>query len=177
MTGRLRGTESKSPRNSGCHSGLFRSHSRLSDGFSYRLTATLDSSLSAPDDLNTHADNPPTTLAWQAAAHGVAKSQTRLSDWTILASVLWTKVKVSQSCPILCNPMDYTVHGILQARILGWVAFPFSRGSSQPRDQTQVSHTAGGFFTSWATREVPAFVCFFQNELILHPLKITQSKI
>ena len=49
--------------------------------------------------------------------------------------------------------MDSRVHGILQARILEWVAFPFSRGSSQPRDQTQVSHIAGGFFTSWATRE------------------------
>ena len=49
--------------------------------------------------------------------------------------------------------MDYTVHGILQARILQWVAIPFSRGSSQPRDQTQVSHIVGGFFTSWATRE------------------------
>ena len=47
-----------------------------------------------------------------------------------------------------------TVHGILQARILEWVGFPFSRGSSQPRDQTQVSHIAGRFFTSWATREV-----------------------
>jgi len=42
--------------------------------------------------------------------------------------------------------MDYTVHGILQARILEWVAFPFSRGSSQPRDPTQVSHIAGRFF-------------------------------
>ena len=62
-------------------------------------------------------------------------------------------VKVAQSCPTLCDPMDYTVHGILQARILEWVAFLFSRGSSQPRDRTQVSHTAGGFFTSWATRE------------------------
>ena len=50
--------------------------------------------------------------------------------------------------------MDYTVHGILQARILEWVAFPFSRGSFQPRDWTQVSHIAGGFFTSWAKREV-----------------------
>ena len=58
------------------------------------------------------------------------------------------KVKISQSCPTLCNPMDYIVHGILQARILEWVAFPFSRGSSQPRDQTQVSHIAGRFFTS-----------------------------
>ena len=46
------------------------------------------------------------------------------------------------------NPTDYTVHGILQARILEWVAFPLSRESSQHRDQTQVSHIAGGFFTS-----------------------------
>ena len=53
----------------------------------------------------------------------------------------------------LCDPMDYTVHGILQARILEWVAFPFSKRSFQPRDQTQVSHIAGGFSTSWATRE------------------------
>ena len=58
------------------------------------------------------------------------------------------KVKATQSCLTLCDPMDYTVHGILQARILEWVAFPFSRGSSQPRDRTQVSGIAGGFFTS-----------------------------
>ena len=64
------------------------------------------------------------------------------------AIALWVKVKVSQSCLTLCDPMDYIVHGILQARILKWVAFPFSRGSSQPRDQTQVSCIAGGFFTS-----------------------------
>ena len=63
------------------------------------------------------------------------------------------KVKVAQSCPTFSDPMDYTVHGILQARILKWVAFSFSRGSSQPRDQTQVSCIVGGFFTSWATRE------------------------
>ena len=44
------------------------------------------------------------------------------------------KVKVAQLCPTLCNPMDYTVHGILQARILEWVAFLFSKVSSQPRD-------------------------------------------
>jgi len=49
--------------------------------------------------------------------------------------------------------MDYTVHGILQARILEWVTLPFSRGSSQPRDLTQVSHIAGGLFTNWAARE------------------------
>ena len=58
------------------------------------------------------------------------------------------KVKVAQSCLTLCNPMDYTVHGILQARILEWVATPFSRGSSQPRNQTGVSCIAGGFFAN-----------------------------
>ena len=58
---------------------------------------------------------------------------------------------VPQSSPTLCDPVDYSlpgssVHGILQARILEWVAIPFSRGSSQPRDRTQVSRIAGRFF-------------------------------
>ena len=57
-----------------------------------------------------------------------------------------SKVKVTQSCPTLCNPMDYTVHEFLQARILEWVAISFSRESSQCRDRTQVSRIAGGFF-------------------------------
>ena len=57
-------------------------------------------------------------------------------------------VKVAQLCLTLCDPMDYTAHGILQAGILERVAFPFSRGSSQPRDQTQISHTAGRLFTT-----------------------------
>ena len=57
------------------------------------------------------------------------------------------KVKVAYLVLTLCNPMDL-VHGILQARILEWVAFSFSTGSSQPRDQTQVSYIAGGFVTS-----------------------------
>ena len=61
--------------------------------------------------------------------------------------------RVQVSCLTICDPMGYTVHVILQARILEWVAVPFSRGSSQPRDWTEVSHIAGGFFTSWATRE------------------------
>ena len=63
----------------------------------------------------------------------------------------------SESRPVMSDSLRphglLTVQGILQARILEWVAFPFSRGSSQPRDQTQVSHIAGGFFTSWATGE------------------------
>ena len=65
-----------------------------------------------------------------------------------------SKVKVSQSCPTLCDPMDYTVHEILQARILEWAAFPFSKESSPLRDQTQVSCFAGRFFISWVTRKV-----------------------
>ena len=71
------------------------------------------------------------------------------------SAALVLKVKVAQSCLTLCNPMDYTVRGILQARILEWVAFSFSRRSSQPRDWTRVSCTAGGFFTIWAMREAP----------------------
>ena len=57
------------------------------------------------------------------------------------------------ACPTLCNPMDYTVHGVLQARILQQIAIPLARGSSQPRDLTQVSCIAGRFFTVWANRE------------------------
>ena len=60
------------------------------------------------------------------------------------------KLKIPQLCLTLCNPMDYTVLGIFQARILEWVAFPFSRGSSQSGDRTQVSCIAGRFLTSWA---------------------------
>ena len=64
---------------------------------------------------------------------------------------------VAQSCATLCDPMDcsppgFSVRGILQARILEWVAIPSSRGSSQTGDRMQVSHVAGGFFTIWAIR-------------------------
>ena len=67
--------------------------------------------------------------------------------------------EVAQSSPTLCDPMDCSlpgssIHGIFQARILKWVAISFCRGSSPPRDQTQVSHIAGRRFTIWATREV-----------------------
>ena len=77
-------------------------------------------------------------------------------------STTWrSEVKWSQSCPTLCDPVDCSlpdssVHGILQAKILEWVAISFSRGSSQPRDWTWVSCIAGRRFTLWATRELPA---------------------
>ena len=69
--------------------------------------------------------------------------------------------EVTQSCPTLCDPVDCnlpgsSVHGILQARILEWVAISFSRGSSWPRDWTRVSHLAGKRFNLWATREAQA---------------------
>ena len=69
----------------------------------------------------------------------------------------WKWKSVTQSCLTLCDPMHYTVHGILQATILEWVALLFSRGSFQPMDPTQVSRIAGGFFTRWATREAQEY--------------------
>ena len=77
-----------------------------------------------------------------------------------------SEVKVVQFCPTLCDPTDYTVLGILQARILEWVAVPFSRGSSQPRDRTQVSHIAGRFFTSWATWEALKYIKNSWNSIL-----------
>ena len=70
-----------------------------------------------------------------------------------LGSKINVRVLAAQSCLILCDlmafsPPGFSVHGISQARIMQWVAISFSRGSSQPRDQTQVSHIAGRFFTA-----------------------------
>jgi len=76
-------------------------------------------------------ENPLDRGAWQATVHGVAKNWTRLSDFTS------------------------SVHGLLRARILEWVAVPFSRGSSQPRDQTRFSCTAGRFFTFESPEKPP----------------------
>ena len=80
--------------------------------------------------------------------------------------------EVTQSCPTLCDPMDCnlpgsSVHGIFQARILEWVAISFSRGSSPPRDWTQISCIAGGFFANWATREAPFFHDFSNLNLFV----------
>ena len=79
---------------------------------------------------------------------------------------------VAKSCPTLCDPTDCSlpgssVHGILWAKILEWVAISFSRGSSRPRDQTQVSHIAGRCFNFCATREAlkNSKVSFYQHLL------------
>ena len=76
---------------------------------------------------------------------------------THVHQVSWVS-EVAQSCQTLCDPVDCSppgssVHGILQARILEWIAISFSRGSSRPRDWTQVSCIAGRRFNLWATRE------------------------
>ena len=81
--------------------------------------------------------------------------------WRILSITLlaWEREReVAQSCPTLCDPVDCSpagslVYGIFQAWILEWVAISFSRGSSRPRDWTQVSRIVGRRFTVWATRE------------------------
>ena len=70
--------------------------------------------------------------------------------------------EVTQSCLTVCDPMDCSPpgssdHGILPARILEWVAISFSRGSSQPRDRTQVSRIEGRCFNLWTTREAPSY--------------------
>ena len=112
---------------------------------------------------------------WCAVVHGVAKNRTRLSDWTELnrkytEDSIWctflscstaTKEKVAQLCltlcdPISCSPPGSSVHEILKAGILEWVAIPFFRASSQPRDQTRVSCVTGRFFTNWATTDTKA---------------------
>ena len=88
-------------------------------------------------------------------------SQIKNVHHTRVLLVLKVKLKVllTQSCPTLCDPTDRSppgssVRGILLARILEWVAIPFSRGFSQPRDRTQVSCIADRFFIFWATRKI-----------------------
>ena len=87
---------------------------------------------------------------WKTLQQYVGK-QIICSIWAVLRFL-------TQSCLTLCDPVDCSlpgpsVYGILRARTLEWVAMPSSRGSSQPRDRTQVSYIAGRIFTIWATRE------------------------
>ena len=81
---------------------------------------------------------------------------------------------VAQLCLTLCDPMDCnppgsSIHGILQARTLEWVAMPSSRGSSRPGDRTQVSWIAGRFFTSWATRKAQGEIWYWLNKVLGWP--------
>ena len=105
---------------------------------------------------------------------------TRYVVYSILPSnsnSVYESLLVMQSCPALCDPMDcsltgFSVHGILQARILQWVAISFSRGSSQPRDRIWVSCIAGRFFTIWAT-EKP--LVFYKKALLILLMEVNQK--
>ena len=102
---------------------------------------------------------------WNSAGHytkvGIQRSSLLLPGFSLyiclcVLSCVWL-------CDLLdCTPPGSSLHGILQARILEWVAIPFSRGSSWPRDPTQVSHISGRFFTIWAIREAPPQLHLFK---------------
>ena len=97
---------------------------------------------------------------------GNSKSNSWTGPWRIYDTFLLC-VLVTQSCPTLCDPMHCSpsgssVHEIFQTRKLEWVSISFSRGSSQPRDRTWVSCTAGRFFINWATREAHIFTSAVQ---------------
>ena len=83
--------------------------------------------------------------AWRAAVHGVTKSQTRLSDWTELVQLFYD--------PMDCSPPGSCLHGILQARILEWVAIPFSGCTFWLRNQNQILKVESS--PSWAIQEAP----------------------
>ena len=93
----------------------------------------------------------------------------------LLCLVKESESEVTQSCPTLCDPMDCSLpdsslHGILQARVLEWVAISFSRGSSRPRDRTRVSCIPGRCFNLWANREAKFKVLVAQSCLTLSML-------
>ena len=95
------------------------------------------------------------SLGWEDPLEKRMATHSNILGWRIP----WTvHAKSLQSCPTLCNPMDFTWPWILD-----WVAFPFSRGSSQPRGWTQVSCIAGSFFTSCATREALYIINYSPN--------------
>ena len=108
-------------------------------------------------------ENPMDRGAWWAIVHGVIKQKTNRKERK--------ETEATQSRLTLCDPMDCSlqgssIHGILQARILEWVAISFSRRSSWPRDWTRVFHIVGRCFTIWATKEVIIYlpICkFFGN--------------
>ena len=97
---------------------------------------------------------------------------------SLICRIFKSESEVVQSCPTLCNPLDcsllgFSVHGLPQARILEWVTISFSRGSSRPRDWTQVSHIGGRHFNLWAPREAKNMMQmnFFTKQKKTHRLR------
>ena len=136
----------------------------------------VERSQSRLNDFRFHFDFAPMILSLSYSCYlGFKKSQSTLDSWLIkkkrlfqsihcafggqlTKSAKWKEVKITHSCWILCDPMDCSppdssVHGILQARMLEWVAIPFSMRFSPPGDQTRVSCIAGRFFIVWVTRK------------------------
>ena len=120
----------------------------------------------------------------------MTKSRTPLSELVIRLHALWKILiyNVSERQWLVWDRLSHTesksfsvmsdslwprglVYGILQAKILEWVVFPFSMGSSQPRDWTQVFPISGSFFTSWATR-VAHESCFYKYDTGLHLMEL-----
>ena len=92
------------------------------------------------------------SIKWVFLSHSIGSISYYEVNWS----------EVAQLCPTLCDPMDCSLsgsslHGILQARVLEWVAISFSRGSSWPRDRTRVSHIPGRCFNLWATKEAHSY--------------------
>ena len=117
-----------------------------------------------PDHVGPHSSFQELQLfLWKRwEAHGA-----HICSWGGIWFYLNVKVKVTQLCLTLCDPKVSIVLGILQARTLEWVAFPFSSGSFWPRNWTGVSCIAGGFFTSWAIREPLSFYLFIYFYLLV----------
>ena len=91
----------------------------------------------------------PTLLSHHITQHCLSTMKSESVSCSVMSDLTpWTD-------PMDCSPTGSSLHGIFQARILEWVAIPYSKGSSQPRDWIQFSCIAGGFFTIWATREAP----------------------
>ena len=93
---------------------------------------------------------------WKFMVHVPLKSGLEIFEHYFASMCVCVCLLVTQSCLTLCDPMnhsppEFSIHGILQARILDWIAIPFSRGSSWPRDRTLVSCITGRFFTTLAT--------------------------
>ena len=106
-------------------------------------------------------------LLIQFSALNWALPKDKAHIYTLCSTGTWYPAQrvcsVTQSCPTLCGPMDReawqaSVHGILQARILEWVAVSCSRGSSRPRDQTHISFIGSRILHHWATWEEPSTI-------------------